>query len=139
MINELRALITTRLGELKTEYGIKEIGYRVASDQKMYPHVIWYIDPISPDDMGRYDFTLDFEVWGKSESVVFNIMEAIEHYLRFRNDPTEKILPTFYHVSSGTVDDPDKTLVHGVVRMQCQVYEAGVTDSSILEPVATTS
>lgn len=134
MINELRTLVTTRLNSLKSTYGIKEIGYRVASDQKMYPHVIWSIDPITPEDMGRYDFIIDFHVWGKSESNVYRIMEAIEKLLRFKNDPTEVILPTFYTISSGIVEDPDKTLVHVVVRVECQVYETGVTDDSILNP-----
>ena len=139
MINELRALITTKLNTIKSEYGIVEIGYRLASDQKMYPHVIWYIDPITPEDMGRYDFTIDFEVWGKNESKVFSIMEGIEKLFRFNNAPNNTILPTFYTISSGTVEDPDKTLVHGVVRMNCQVYEVGVTDSNILNPVVTSS
>ena len=132
MINDLTTLITVRLNSIKTEYGITEIGYRIASDQKMFPHVVWDITTITPTDMGRYDFLLDFHVWGKEEGPVFDIMDAIKDLLRFWNNPTETIMPTFYEMSEGTVDDPDKTLIHGVVRMQCQVYETGVTDSGIL-------
>lgn len=132
MINDLRTLIETRLNSIKTEYGIKEIGYRLASDQKLFPHVVWEITTISPNDMGRSDVLLDFNVWGKEEAAVFNIMDAIKDLFMFRNDPNETILPTFYEMSSGTVEDPDKTLVHGVVRLQCQVYEVGATDASIL-------
>lgn len=132
MTNYLRALIDTRLNSIKTEYGITEIGYRLASDQKMYPHVVWDITTTTPADMGREDYLLDFHVWGKAEPAVFTIMDAIKDLFMFRNDPTANILPTFYEMSAGTVDDPDKTLIHGVVRMQCQVYETGVTDSGIL-------
>ena len=40
MINDLRTLVDTRLNSIKTEYGIKDIGYRLASDQKAFPHVV---------------------------------------------------------------------------------------------------
>lgn len=132
MINDLRRLIELRLNSIKTEYGIKEIGYRLASDQKAFPHVVWDITTITPTDMGRSDVLLDFHVWGREEAVVFTIMDAIRDLLMFRNDPQETILPTFYDMSEGTIDDPDRTLIHGVVRMQCQVYEAGATNASIL-------
>lgn len=134
MINDLRKLIDIKLNSIKTTYGIKDIGYRLASDQKQFPHVVWDITTISPTDMGRNDLLIDFHVWGKDENVVFNVMEAIRKLLQFLNAPdaTAKILPTFYDMSSGTIEDPDKTLVHGVVRVQCQVYETGVTDSGIL-------
>lgn len=132
MINDLRRLIELRLNSIKTEYGIKEIGYRLASDQKAFPHVVWDITTMTPTDMGRSDVLLDFHVWGREEAVVFTIMDAIRDLLMFRNDPQETILPTFYDMSEGTIDDPDRTLIHGVVRMQCQVYEAGATNASIL-------
>ena len=132
MINDLRALISQKLNSIKTTYGIKDIGYRVASDQKLFPHIVWNITGIYPTDMGRQDFTIDIDVWGKSESVVFNIMDALVDLLAFSNDPNQKILPTFFDVNRGTVDDPDKTLVHGVVRASCQVYSTGATDRGIL-------
>ena len=132
MINDLRTLIELRLNSIKTEYGIREIGYRLASDQKLYPHVVWNTTPMTPADMGRSDVLLDVHVWGKEEAAVFEIMDAIKDLFMFRNDPQETILPTFYEMSEGTIEDPDKTLVHGVVRIQCQVYEAGVTNASIL-------
>lgn len=132
MINDLRRLVDLRLNSIKTEYGIQDIGYRLASDQKVYPHVVWDITTITPADMGRSDVLLDFHVWGKKEDDVFRIMDAIRDLLMFRNDPQQTILPTFYEQSEGTVDDPDKTLVHGVVRMQCQVYERPETNASIL-------
>ena len=132
MTNKLRALIDARLNSLKRPLGIKEVGYRRASDQAMYPHVVWEILSASPTDMGREDYTIDFDVWGKSEAKVFEIMDAIRHDLEFLNSPTNDILPTFYGVSMGAVDDPDQTLVHGVVRVHCQVYDTSSTNRSIL-------
>ena len=55
MTNELRALIDTKLDTLKQPLGIKDVGYRLASDQKLCPHVVWYISGISPMDMGRFE------------------------------------------------------------------------------------
>lgn len=132
MINDLRLLIETRLNSIKTTYGIADIGYRLASDQKVYPHVVWEFTDITPADMGRSDVLIDIDVWGKDEVTVFEIMEAIRELFQFKNLPNEQILPTFYDQSSGTVEDTDKTLIHGIVRMQCQVYEVGVTDSGLL-------
>ena len=132
MTNKLRALIDTRLNDLKTSLGIKEVGYRRASDQKMFPHVVWEILSASPMDMGREDYIIDFDVWGKSEAKVFEIMDAIRHDLEFLNSPTNDILPTFYDVSMGTVDDPDQTLVHGVIRVHCQVYSTAVSDRNLI-------
>lgn len=132
MTNDLRTLVDTRLNSIRTEYAIKDIGYRLASDQKVYPRIVWDITTISPADMGREDYLLDFHVWGKADVDVFNIMDAIIELFMFRNDPQNAILPTFYEMSAGTIDDPDKTLIHGVVRMECQVYKTGITDSEIL-------
>lgn len=132
MINYVRQLVETRLNSIKTAYGIAEVGYRLASDQKMYPHVVWEITNIIPDDMGREDLTIDIDVWGKDEYNVFEIMDAVKDLFLFHNAPDEHILPTFYEMSSGTVEDPDRTLIHGIVRIQCQVYETGATDSGIL-------
>ena len=132
MINDLNLLISTLLNSIKTEYGIKEIGYRVASDQKAFPHVVYEFVTGQPTDMGRQDLTLDIDVWSRSEYEVFNIMDAIKDLMSFRNDPALGILPTFYEVSSGTVEDQDKTLVHGIVRYECQVYDEDATDYGIL-------
>lgn len=132
MTNDLRILIDQWLNSIKTEYGIADIGYRRASNQKVYPHVVWDITTTQPMDMGREDYMLDFHVWGKEEDSVFNIMDAIRDILSFYNWPYEGILPTFYEMSGGTVEDPDKTLVHAVIRFQCQVYKKGVTSDGIL-------
>lgn len=132
MINDLNRLITRRLNDIKTEYGIKEISFQTARKDAEYPHIVFSFSGITPADMGRQDFMVDVDVWSKDPFEVFQIMDAVKNVFAFRNDPQEEILPTFYEMSSGTVDDPDRTLVHGIVRLECQVYEAGATDASIL-------
>lgn len=130
--NDLRTLIDIRLNSIKTEYGIKDIGYRLGSDQKLFPSIVWDITTTQPTDMGRMDYLLDFHVWGRTEIVCFDIMDAIRDLMTFRNDPQDNFLPTFYEQSGGTVDDPDRSLVHCVLRMQAQVYDRTATDRSIL-------
>ena len=125
MTNYLRALIDTRLNSIKTEYGIAEIGYRLASDQKLFPHVVWDITTTTPADMGREDFVLDINIWDKDQTRAFEILDSCRHLFAFRNDPQNTILPTFYETSSGQIDDPDKTIIHLVLRLQSQVYERG--------------
>lgn len=132
MTNDLRILIESRLNSIKTTYGIADIGYRRASDQKVYPHVVWDITTTQPMDMGREDYMLDFHVWGREEAAVFSIMDAIRELFMFKNLPDGELLPTFYEMSGGTVDDPDRTLIHGVVRVQCQVYERSISDGRLI-------
>lgn len=133
MTNDLRALIVSRLESIKTEYGIKEISYRIASDDAMYPHVTYDFTSRIPTDMGREDYVLDIHVWGKDQAQAFEILDTYKDLFAFRNDPQESILPTFYETSSGSVDDPDKTIIHLVLRLQGQVYERSTTNTKILE------
>ena len=101
--NELRLIIQNRLNSVKTEYGIHEISYRTACDEKMFPHVVYDFSDVAPADMGRLDFTLDFHIWDKNQYTAFQIMDAIrelftrEHVIvtkRGKNGPTEQdIIP----------------------------------------------
>ena len=127
MTNDLRYLVTTRLNSIKTTYNIKEISYRVASENAMYPHIVYDFSSISPTDMGREDFMLDLHIWTKSDYDGFQIMDALRNLFSFRNDPQTAILPTFYEMSGGVIDDPDKTITHLVLRLQTQVYERSTT------------
>lgn len=131
--NSLRKVIQTALSSLKNTYDIKEVSYRVASDDAMYPHVVYHIDSISPTDMGRHDFLLDIDVWDRGEAErALEITDAIRELFAFWNTPQEDILPTFYDMSSGQVDDPDRTIVHYVLRIQGQVYKGDITNGWII-------
>lgn len=132
MINDLRLVIQNRLNSIKTEYGLTEVSYRVAMNDQMFPHIVYDFTTITPTDMGREDFLLDVHIWTKDQYAAFNILDACRDLLMFWNAPNESILPTFFEMSAGSVDDPDKSIVHLVLRLQVQVYEAGETDSAIL-------
>lgn len=136
MINDLQLIVQTKLNSIKTEYGIVEISYRIAKRDQMYPHIVFDFTDISPTDMGRSDFTLDIHIWGKDQFACFNIMDAVRDLFSFWNAPEtyegQTILPTFYEMSGGSIDDPDKSLIHLVVRLQGQVYNSGGTNAGIL-------
>ena len=144
--NELRQIIQKRLNAIKTEYGIHEISYRIAYDEQMFPHVVYDFSDVAPADMGRLDFTLDFHIWDKNQYTAFQIMDAIRELFAFWNAPdaltAQTIYPTFYELSGGSVDDPDKTIVHLVLRFQGQAYDGSATDAEVLrdkEPVTVTT
>lgn len=132
MINDLRLVIQNRLNSIKTEHGLTEVSYRVAMNDQIFPHIVYDFTTITPTDMGREDFLLDVHIWTKDQYAAFNILDACRDLLMFWNAPNESILPTFFEMSAGSVDDPDKSIVHLVLRLQVQVYEAGETDSAIL-------
>ena len=132
MINDTRFLIQDRLNAIKTEYGIKEISYRIAKNDKLWPHIVYDFTDISPTDMGRSDFTLDIHIWGKDQENCFDIMDAVRDLLTFWNYPTQSVLPTFYEMSGGSIEDPDKSIVHLVLMYQVQVFETDATDARIL-------
>lgn len=130
--NSLRKVIETALNSIKSTYGIKEVSYRIASTDAMYPHVVYHITSVTPADMGRLDFLLDIDVWDKNQARAFEILDAIRTMFAFWNVPQDDILPTFYDESTGTIDDPDKTIIHLVLRLQGQVYKGVATNGSII-------
>ena len=132
MSNYLRKTVIDRLNDIKTQYGINEISYRVANDENMFPHIVVDFPSITPTDMGREDFLMDIHIWTQDNYEAFEIMDAVRSLFEFYNAPDENILPTFYELSGGQIDDPDKKICHLVLRAQGQVYEDGVTDAGIL-------
>lgn len=136
MTNDLQRIVQQRLNSIKTEYGIQEISYRIGSDKQMFPHIVFDFTSITPTDMGRLDFLLDIDIWARDQFVAFQIMDAVRDLFVFWNAPdvytNQDILPTFYEMSGGSVDDQDKDLVHLVLRLEGQTYKTGATDSGIL-------
>lgn len=136
MTNELRRIIIDRLNNIKTQYGITEIGYKRVNNDSLYPHIVVDFSSITPTDMGREDFLMDIHVWSKDNATAFEIMDAVRDLFAFWNAPDElvdqMILPTFFEQSNGQVEDPDKTIIHLVLRYQAQVYARNATDSGIL-------
>ena len=123
MINELRQVIESRLNSIKTRFNIAEISYRLASEDAMYPHIVWDYTNIVPQDQGRQDFTIDVHIWAKDQAQAFDIADAVIDLFSYANTPQEVILPTFYQSSTFPVDDPDKTIIHVVTRLEGQLYD----------------
>lgn len=121
--NTLRALIVQRLETLTTPYGIEEISFRRASDDLMYPHIVFDFVSVTPTDMEREDTVLDIHIWTKDQAVAYNLKDAVIDLFSFSNLPQETILPTFYFTSAGSIDDPDKSICHEVVRFSVQNFE----------------
>ena len=136
MTNELRKIIMNRLSTLSSSYGITEIGYRQVQDDTMFPHIVVDFTSMTPTDIGRVDFLMDIHIWAKDNLVAFNIMDEIRKKFAFWNAPDnftgQTIYPTFYEMSGGQIEDPDKTLIHLVLRAQGQVYKTTATDSTII-------
>ena len=124
MTNDARRVIESRLNSIKTQFNIAEISYRLASEDAMFPHLVWEINGINPTDMGREDYEVDVHVWDRYENQAraWNIADAVIDLFSWVNSPQETILPTFYETTAFPVDDPDKSIVHIVCRSECQVY-----------------
>lgn len=122
--NELRLLVERTLQALKGNFGLAQnsITYRLASDKTMFPHIVYEISGMTPTDEGREDYTVDIDIWTKDQVLSLEMVDFIVDLFSFRNDPRRNILPTFYLVSTGNLEDPDKTLCHSVVRFEVQNY-----------------
>lgn len=136
MTNELRKIVLARLGTIAQAHGITDIGYARVKDDSLFPHLILDISSVTPTDMGRLDFLMDVHIWAKDAAAAFDIQDDVRRLFRFWNAPdkipNQTIYPTFYEVSAGQMEDPDKTLVHLVLRMQGQVYDKDAADSAII-------
>ena len=80
----------------------------------------------SDDGVDRVQFYYNANNLLESYHSTTNMGGEIEDYIvdlfSFRNDPRKSILPTFYLVSTGNLEDQDKTLCHSVVRFEVQNY-----------------
>ena len=136
MTNELRKIIMDRLSGLATTFGITEIGYRQVQDDTLFPHIVVDFSSIQQTDMGRTDFFVDINIWAKDNAVAFNILDSCKKKFAFWNAPSyltgQTILPTFYEESGGQIEDPDKTIIHLVLRVQGQAYNKTASNSSII-------
>lgn len=122
--NEVRRVVEARLNSIKTKYNISEVSHRLASEDAMFPHIVWEINGIRPMDHGRQDYELDVHIWTKNDAyTAYEIADAVVLLFRFANLPQDDILPTFYESSALVVEDTDKSLVHMVVRLEGHTYD----------------
>ena len=117
--NDLKKLIQTKLKTLTTN-----VFYEIATDDAMYPHVVFTFNSIDLGDLSRQDYMLNIDVWDKSKSTVTvdELCDKIETLLQGENLPQTRILPTFYLVDRRNIPDEDKQIRHRVIRFQIQNY-----------------
>ena len=117
--NDLKKLIQTKLKTLTTN-----VFYENATDNAMYPHVVFTFNSIDLGDLSRQDYMLNIDVWdkGKSTTAVDELCDKIEALLQGENLPQTRILPTFYLVDRRNIPDEDKQIRHRIIRFQIQNY-----------------
>ena len=118
--NDLKKLVQTKLKTLTDN-----VYYELASDQALYPHIVFDFDMIDLGDLSRQDYVLFIDVWdkGKNTKAVDDLADQVENLLQAENLPQDHILPTFYLIDRRRVLDEDRTIRHRQIRFQVQVYE----------------
>ncbi len=118
--NDLKKLVQTKLKTLTTD-----VYYELASDQALYPHIVFSFDTVNLDDLSRQDYMLYVDVWdkGKNTKSVDDLCDKVESLLQAENLPQTHILPTFYLVDRKNIPDSDKLIRHRLIKFQVQNYE----------------
>lgn len=117
--NDLKILLTTKLKTLTTN-----VFFEQATDDKLYPHVVFSFRQIDLGDLWRQDYILEIDVWDKGTSTtqVDELSDKIEDLLQGKNLPQDRILPTFYKMDRKSILDSDKSIKHRLIRFQIQNY-----------------
>ena len=117
--NDLKILLTTKLKTLTTN-----VFFEQATDDKLYPHVVFSFRQIDLGDLARQDYILEVDVWDKGTSTtgVDELSDKIEDLLQAQNLPQTYILPTFYKMDRKSIYDSDKSIKHRLIRFQIQNY-----------------
>lgn len=117
--NDLKKLIQTKLKTLTTN-----VFFEQATDDALFPHIVFAFNEINLGDMSRQDYTLYVDIWdkGKSSTRVDELADKVEDLLHSENLPQDKILPTFYKIDRKSLLDSDKDIKHRLVRFQIQNY-----------------
>lgn len=117
--NDLKKLIQTKLKTLTTN-----VFFEQATDDALYPHVVFGFREIDLGDLARQDYVLEIDVWDKGTSTtnVDELSDKIEDLLQAQNLPQTNILPTFYKIDRKSLPDSDKSIKHRLIRFQIQNY-----------------
>lgn len=118
--NDLKKLVQTKLKTLTAD-----VYYELASDQALYPHIVFSFDTVNLDDLSRQDYMLYVDVWdkGKNTKDVDDLCDQVESLLQAENLPQTHILPTFYLADRKNIPDSDKLIRHRLIKFQVQNYE----------------
>lgn len=111
--------------EFSAEHGIKEVYYEIASDDKMYPHIVFSFDTINTGDLYRHDLSLIIDIYDKADSayLIEQIADDVEDMFNAENLPQDTVLPTFYLEARRQVPDEDKRIKHRQIEVTVQNYE----------------
>lgn len=117
--NDLKKLITQKLKTLTNN-----VFYEQATDNALYPHLVFSFRTIDLGDLSRQDYILEVDVWDKGTSTVQvdELSDQVEDLLHTENLPQENILPTFYTIDRKSIRDSDKSIKHRLIRFQIQNY-----------------
>lgn len=117
--NDLKKLITQKLKTLTNN-----VFYEQATDNALYPHLVFSFRTIDLGDLSRQDYVLEVDVWDKGTSTVQvdELSDRVEDLLQAENLPQENILPTFYTIDRKSILDSDKSIKHRLIRFQIQNY-----------------
>ena len=109
--------------QLRTVQG--ETYHRHAPKDATYPYKTFHLSSVAFPNSPRDDFELEVDIWDRSQDpkVVEEIADQIERLLDHANLPQDPIYPTFFRENRHTLDDPDKTLQHILLRFSVQLYE----------------
>jgi hypothetical protein len=117
--NDLKKLIQTKLKTLATNVYFEE-----ASDNALYPHIVFAFRTIDLGDLARQDYILEVDIWDKGTSTtqVDELSDKVEDLLQAKNLPQTNILPTFYKIDRKSIKDEDKSIKHRLIKFQIQNY-----------------
>lgn len=117
--NDLKKLVQTKLKTLTTN-----VFFEQATDNALYPHVVFAFREIDLGDISRQDYVLEVDVWdkGTSTTAVDELADKIEDLLQLQNLPQTNILPTFFKIDRKSILDQDKAIKHRLIRFQIQNY-----------------
>lgn len=118
--NDLKKLITTKLKTLTTN-----VFFEQATDDALYPHIVYSFRTIDLGDLARQDYILEVDVWDKGTDTtrVDALADSIEDLLQAENLPQTNILPTFYKIDRKSILDSNKSIKHRLIKFQIQNYE----------------
>ena len=117
--NSLKKLIQEKLKTLTTN-----VFFEQATDNALYPHIVFSFRTIDLGDISRQDYILEVEVWDKGTSTfqADDLTDKVEDLFHTENLPQTGILPTFYKIDRKAIDDSDKTIMHRLIKFQIQNY-----------------
>ena len=117
--NDLKKLIQEKLKTLTTN-----VYFEQATDNALYPHIVFNFRTIELGDLSRQDYVLEVDVWDKGTSTygVDELADKVEDLLHCENLPQTNILPTFYKIDRKAILDTDKQIKHRLIRFQIQNY-----------------